>query len=67
MVGKPPEITRSFNVPPLVSKLTFVTSAEALASKSADPPDWLAPFEGMSTAVVGDGLFTVTMIGALEV
>ena len=53
MVGVAGTMTWSLSVPPLSSKLTPVTFAYALASKSAPVPDWRAPFEGMSTSVVG--------------
>jgi hypothetical protein len=46
--------------------VTLVTLGEALAFNRATP-DWVAPFEGMSTAVAGGALSTVTLTGALVV
>ncbi len=59
--------TRSLSVPPLTSEVTEAMPAdlEALASRSSDAPDTVAPFEGMSIAVVGRWLFAMIVIGAL--
>ena len=63
--GLPVAMTWWLSVPPLISKVTLLTPAEAAAPTSAAVPDWVAPFDGMVTAVVGGGVFTVMVMPGL--